>query len=146
MSRIRHADSSTIIATYDAMLQMKISSVISKIGFDDSGVTWVIFDPEKNYPNTIIGSLLFGTRGSDYGFYDETKNEIWISTKTIRSGCSEPIMAKRFYFSRNISSIQPDLLADVILDEITHFQTSADHGTSKYDNKLKANREKYYNF
>ena len=144
MSKIRYNNKSAHIAIYETLLQEKITAVCRKIGFDDSQVFWVIFDAESFYSNKTMSSILVGTRGRDYGFFDPDTHEIWVSTKAIQMTQSRSTNVLKTSILPNKTNHESDFLADVLLDEITHFQTGANHGETKYDRKLRENREKYY--
>lgn len=146
MSNIRYDDNSSHMAGYKKLLQAKIYSVCQSIEFDDEGISWVIFDAKKAYPDGIIGSILVGSKGSDYGFFNPRTGEIWISIEAIQRGASVTSMVDTIAISMCKPSKRDDFLADVLLDEITHYQTRADHGTREYDDKLRENRRRYYNF
>ena len=144
MSKIRYNNQSAHIATYEMILQEKITEVCRKIGFDDSQVSWVIFDADDFYPNKIASSILIGTRGSDYGFFDHNTREIWISKNAIQMAKPRITNILKNSVLSNTLNRESDFLADVLLDEITHFQTGANHGETKYDRKLQENHAKYY--
>lgn len=144
MSNIRYDDNSSHMAVYKELLQAKIYSVCQSIEFDDEGISWVIFNAKKAYPDDIIGPILVGRKGSDYGFFDPRKGEIGISIEAIQRGASVTSMVDTIAISMFKPSKRDDFLADVLLDEITHYQTGANHGTPKYDDKLRDNRRRYY--
>ena len=144
MSEIRYYNQSSYIALYNTLLQEKITEVCRKIGFDDSRVSWVIFDAESFYQNKITSSILVGTRGRDYGFFKTDTHEIWISTKAIQMTQARSRSLLKTSMLLNTPKHESDFLADVLLDEITHFQTGRDHGDVKYDRKLRENHDKYY--
>lgn len=124
------------------VLQDKIKIICKRIGFDDSGVLWIIFNPASRYRNATRHAILVGLYGMDYGFAKPDINQIWISTKAISSdSCSSSPKTLNALFRK---SAQRDLLADVILDEITHIQTGLDHGDENYEHRLKENVVKYY--
>lgn len=124
------------------VLQDKINIVCERIGFDDSGVLWIIFNPVSRYRNTIHHAILGGSCGMDYGFTIPDMNQIWISTRAISSEKWLPttkVMGDLLW-----KSASRDLLTDVILDEITHIQTGLDHGDEDYEYRLKVNVVKCY--
>ncbi len=129
---------------YKEILQKKISSVCSKIGFDDAKITWLIFDPNEKERKNAFDHIRIGMNGKDYGFCIPAENKIWISTLSImKDKDSSPINRIRSQL-KIPRDVEEDFLADVIIDEITHIQTNCDHGNSKYDRKLQENAEKYY--
>lgn len=73
MSKIRYNNQSAHIAIYEMVLQEKITEVCRKICFDDSQISWVIFDAESFYSSKIASSVLVGTRGRDYGFLSQIR-------------------------------------------------------------------------
>lgn len=133
-----------LYVNYEEILQKKISSVCSKIGFDDAKITWLIFDPNEKGRKNAFDHIRIGMNGKDYGFCIPAENKIWISTLSImKDKDSSPI--NRICSQLKIpGNVEEDFLADVIIDEITHIQTNCDHGNSKYDKKLQENAEKYY--
>lgn len=144
MSNIRYDNNSCNFANYQKILQAKITDICQKIAFDDAGVAWVIFDAKKNYSNCINSSFLVGMRGCDYGFFDCKTDEIWISIDAIQRGFSATSITDKIPKLIPKPLKKDDFLANVLLDEITHYQTRANHGTTKYDNKLQENIRKYY--
>ena len=144
MSKIRYNNQSAHIAIYEMVLQEKITEVCRKICFDDSQISWVIFDAESFYSSKIASSVLVGTRGRDYGFFVPDTHEIWISTKAIQMAQPKNTSLLKKSVLPNTVKQESDFLADVLLDEITHFQTGANHGEAKYDRKLRENYERYY--
>ena len=86
-----------------------------------------------------------GTKGKDYGvtiFPDTIGISILAIDKDIFYGNS--IMKKMNPLLKNRISNSEDILADVILDEITHVITKRDHDTDLYDKKLEEYRKRYY--
>lgn len=147
------------LANYKKILEDKIHVIRSAIGFYNRDITFYIFDPdlrrkyeEKNdlfciiLAKTDVGSgIKRPYSGRDYGYCIPEKKEIYISTIAIQS----PLFS---FSGNNVFSVlgqsrraNSDLLANVIIDEITHFQTGADHGQLKYDTKLNENLTRYYN-
>lgn len=122
------------------ILQNKIDIICEKIGFSDLGVLWTIYDPISLYKNSIQHAVLIGKNGRDYGFSCPILHQIWISTKAIL--CNNDVFANEV--SNALRGRRDDLLADVILDEITHIQTGADHGNPRYECELKKNQRRYY--
>lgn len=141
MSKIEYDFKNTIIlyADYKKILQNKISKVCSKIEFDDSKITWVIFNPDEHEREDFLGYIgrfcgwnLRRYCGWDYGHCNPKKNKIWISTLSIMKDYDASRLKK------------DDFLADVIIDEITHIQTDSDHGSAKYDMTFRENMINYY--
>lgn len=128
------------LVDYSEILQRKITSICNSIGFNDSKITWVIYDPPKPNLSNLTNKIRIGHNGLDYGFTLLTKNEIWISTSSIMKDVDLPLASKIFKKPEDGN----DFLARVILDEITHVQTDCDHGMDKYDRKLEENCRKYF--
>ena len=124
------------------LLQQKIEIICERIGFDDSGVLWIIYDPRSWYRNKIHCAVLAGTQGEDYGFAKISVNQIWISTRSILSSTCWPTTRAAAVLLQK--SVKRDFLADVILDEITHIQTHCNHGDDAYERQWAINRIKYY--
>ena len=87
MRRIIFHNSVSEQPVYKFVLQQKIAEVCKAIGFDDSDITWIIFD-NRNF-NLIkhtanygwnLGELFTVNHGEDYGYCYPARNEIWIST------------------------------------------------------------------
>lgn len=138
-------DTNVLLAVFKEILEKKIIEVCNRLGFDDSDVTWHIFDP-KNKSNCILSQMLIGTRGKDYGYCNPKSKSIWISTFAIMNSEMHSIQSN--FSTLNNNRLHPsssDLLANVIIDEITHLQTNCNHGTSKYDNQLLSNLRMFYN-
>lgn len=131
MSRIKYNDSNWLdIQGYKNTLQKKIERVCEQIRFDDSKITWIIYNPVAHitkYPDI-----------NRSGFCMPSKNEIWISTFSIDTAINYGVTKTQF---KN----KTEFLADVILDEITHFQTNCDHSDEKYEKKYLENMNIYYN-
>lgn len=146
MSNIKYDIKGSLYMNYMKILENKISIVCNKIGFDDSHITWFIFDADerKRESKNIMDSLRIGYTGKDYGFSYINKNEIWISTLSIRKDKN----SVQFNMIGNLPKLplkkENDFLASVIIDEITHIQTGCDHGSYEYDIKLQENTEIYY--
>lgn len=133
MRRIIFHNSVSEQPVYKFVLQQKIAEVCKAIGFDDSDITWIIFD-NRNF-NLIkhtanygwnLGELFTVNHGEDYGYCYPARNEIWISTFTLQQAAPA---ARKVYISSTPSICKRDILADVLIDEITHIQTQCDHNT-----------------
>jgi hypothetical protein len=147
MSNIKFDSKRTAIVlyvNYEEILQEKINSVCGKIGFDDTKITWFIFDSNETDRKNTLAHIRIGLNGKDYGFCIPVKNKIWISTSSIMKDKNLSLINKMRSQLKRLGDIEEDFLADVILDEITHIQTNCNHGSSKYDRKLQENAEKYY--
>lgn len=143
MSKIKFCEGVySCLALLSDILQDKINIISKRIGFDDSNVMWIIYNPSSHYKNAISYTLLAGSYGTDYGYCFPGKKQIWISTKAILHIGNLPIAKAMCIFQYN--AVNQDLLADVILDEITHIQTGLNHGDKTYDWRLIENRVKYY--
>lgn len=132
------------LAVYVSALQRKIDEVCRKIGFNDSKVEWHIYEPKidgisKN--NRVFQEVLIGRNGEDFAYTDVNKNEIWISTLSLKKGDNINSLIKQPFKSCNN---ERDFLAEVIIDEITHIQTGLNHGETQYDNQFLQNIKKYY--
>lgn len=143
MSKIEYnSNTGSTLSMYRQILQEKISSVCSKTGFDDSEITWIIFEHDATPTNTILDSFFIGMHGKDYCYCDSVQKKIWISTLALqRSG--NPIMSNAADISGR-KSAGDDFLADVLIGGITRIQTGESHGDSSYDEKFRENKEKYY--
>ena len=139
MSNIVCEPNKLFLAVYKSTLQKKIDIVCKKIDFDDSLIQWNIYEPET-HNNTAIG-ILVGIKGSNYGFCDPYQNKIWISTLSIQK---ELKTNKLFSNILCLHKKQNDFLAEVIIDEITHIQTKANHGDSDYARLYEQNVCRYY--
>lgn len=148
MRRIIFHNSVSEQPVYKFVLQQKIAEVCKAIGFDDSDITWIIFD-NRNF-NLIkhtanygwnLGELFTVNHGEDYGYCYPARNEIWISTFTLQQAAPA---ARKVYISSTPSICKRDILADVLIDEITHIQTQCDHNSISYKAKLGENKRKYY--
>jgi len=128
---------------YKVILQKKIECVCQKIGFDDSKVVWIVYDPraEKKTEKTTIAKMHIDLNGKDYGYCIPQQNQICISTLSIQKEYS---VLKKYNNIIGMKKEADDFLAYVIIDEITHFQTESNHGNKKYDDKFLDNLQKYY--
>lgn len=126
---------------YKKVLQSKIDKVCSKIGFDDSKIQWLIYNPKSN--KTSLAQILVGLNGEDYGYCNPNDNMIWISTLSIQKDASSSPL-KNYNNLLKLQKDTNDFLANVIIDEITHIQTKSNHGSAKYDDKFKDNVMRYY--
>ena len=81
MRRIIFHNSVSEQPVYKFVLQQKIAEVCKAIGFDDSDITWIIFD-NRNF-NLIkhtanygwnLGELFTVNHGEDYGYYLEASS------------------------------------------------------------------------
>lgn len=128
---------------YIKILQSKINSVCKIIGFDDSKIQWIIYDPIMR--KTLLKQISEGFSGKDYGYCIPGKNIIYISTLSIQKNDSNSLFEKyHTVLPSNKYKDKDDFLANVIIDEITHFQTHCNHGSLIYDKKFKENINKYY--
>ena len=146
MSNIKyHFERTTILHTdYKKILSDRIAAVCRKIGFDDSGVTWIIFEPDKRQGRCVIYNIMNEFDGRNYGFCIPSRKEIWISTISIL-GARYALPGSRIYDIVKLPGMyKTDILTKVILDEITHIQTNRDHGSREYDAKLSENAARYY--
>ena len=130
-------------------LQEYLNKVLSAIGESDAGITWYICE-EKNlpdYPRDPLTKLLNEAFSSMWNLqcgrsYIPTK-EIWISTAAIMTGTSRK-MGSPVLNSVMPKRREPELLVDVILDELAHIKTGLDHGNPVYDGVLRDYRDRYY--
>lgn len=129
---------------YKEKLNQKIQDVCSKIGFDDSNITWVIYNPKSKSKDKLLNNIFIGINGKDYGYSILQYNEIWISILSITSKYSMLIEDRIAEILKLNNEKGKDFLANVILDEVTHIQTKCDHGDNQYDEKLKENYKLYY--
>lgn len=146
MSNIKYDFKNTAIlyVNYEEILEKKINSVCSKIGFDDSKITWFIFNPDEQKSKNNIGHIRIGYGGKDYGFCVPSENKIWISTLSIMKDRNASPLNIIHYRAKLPGMKEDDFLANVILDEITHIQTGYNHGSDEYDRKFQENVKKYY--
>lgn len=148
MSRIVFHNSVSEQPAYKLALQQKITEVCRAIGFDDSDITWTIFDNKDFYLRKhavsygwTLEELFAVNRGADYGYCYPARNEIWVSILALQQVAYTP---------RNMPTglasplYKNDILADILIDEITHIQTRRDHDDICYEIKLKENKSKYY--
>ncbi len=90
-----------------------------------------------------ILSLKIAKVCSKIGFDDS--NIIWISTLAIhQSGSIFEVEMRNMLNPLEAYETRNDFLAEVIIDEITHFQTQKDHGDNIYEKEHINNRIKYY--
>lgn len=131
---------------YSMILQNVIKKISKKIGEDFYNIKWVIFDTNNRRKNNTknelmkVSPLFIVSQGADYGFYDYKSQEIWISTMALRSSGWNNLSLPNLISGRN----KPDLLVNVILDELAHLKTGEDHGSREYDNQLKMYRNRHY--
>ncbi len=125
------------------ILGNKISKVCSRIGFDDSKITWIVFDPNEKEKENFFAHIR-GYYGCDYGYCVPEINKIWISTLSIMKDDDASPLKKIHSQLKLLLLNKEDFLANVIIDEITHIQTGSDHGSEKYDTQLRENLISYY--
>ena len=143
MSRIEYDNSVKMIGDvyhYKTILQDKINEICKKIGYDDFGVTWHIFDPQEG--KNQIEKMMVDDDGEAYGYCILPQKEIWISTLAIPKQILSTDREKNVFLE--VNKEQEDILAEVIIDEITHIQTGLNHGDLGYDKKLEDYFKKYY--
>ncbi|MBO4510694.1 MAG: hypothetical protein J5718_05055 [Lachnospiraceae bacterium] len=155
MSNIIYRNTSTAVRgiEYSEILQKKITEVCKKIGYDDSDVTWEIFDsfPENadGSPKTVNEQIQAYTEtdGPNYACTFLDNNKVCISFKAIRvESCSSDLDLKLsdLVASKKEINAAEDELAEILIDEITHLQTRKDHGDDIYERKRLENRNKFY--
>lgn len=148
-------DSSVQILYFDykKLLSDKIKSVCSKVGFSYNGIKWIIYKPKTsniycNNPEQ-FQKLLIDLKVNDYGFCVPQKRTIYISTLALENEYSVNSLLNgklkqlsRLGFPAHNGK---DLLANIILDEITHIATGGrNHGDAVYEEKFKELRNAYY--
>ena len=121
-------------------LNKKIDDICTKIGFDDSNIMWIIYTPKTYTP---LIDLICDYRESSYGYCCPSEKKIFISTEPIQDAIQKKLLFKCIPSSSYRK--ENDLLANVILDEITHIQTGCDHGNANYNKRHQKNRNLYYN-
>ncbi len=145
MSCIKYDDTVAVesVTFYRAVLQTKIMDVCRKIHFNDSHVTWIIFDAsltrrkkQKKWSGTSISTNVLPLRDEEYAYCDVTTNEIYISTEVIRRIANSMTTQISFHLR---SSQNVDWPAEVIIHEITHIQTKRDHDNPIYIKKYHEN-------
>ena len=143
MSNIVLEKNVPLLAAYPIILNKKIAKVCRKINFDDTGITWIIYNPTRQFSTNILLDLISRKATNDYGYCIPEINKIWISTKAIHA---DPYSLSLQINNDIQSFMKPnkDLLADVILDEITHIQTRCNHRNPEYEKKYKENYDMYY--
>lgn len=129
-----------LLCDYKKILQEKIDKVCQKIGFNDSDISWYIYDPKQN--KNSIDQIFVGLNGRDYGYCIPHKKEIYISTLSIQKDVNSTLLKK--YSELLKLPKTDDFLANVIIDEITHIQTKQNHGNSEYEKKFIENANKFY--
>lgn len=141
MSKITYAQNCIISGhLYKELLEKKIKDICSKIAFNDSGVTWIIYD-SINMESSTFGLHLAKKQENPFGYCNTFEKKIYISNHSLNSDFfNSPFKASSALVDRK----QKDLLANVIIDEITHLQTGYDHGHPKYEQQLSENHRKYY--
>lgn len=130
---------------YRAILRTKILDVCRKIHFNDSHVTWIIFDPyitrqreQKELSETSISTNTLPLQGNDYAYCKIENNEIYISTEVVRQIANPMKTQIHSQSSQNI-----DMPTAVIIDEITHIQTKRGHGNTVYNKQYQKNTDLY---
>lgn len=133
---------------YVETLKNKINLVCKRIGFDDSKVIWHIYEPKQNNTmgeNSILERILIGQKDERYGYTDIEWKEIWIPTLSIKNEIGIDNEVNRAINGVvNFGKINRELLADVIIDEITHIQTGLNYGNKEYDALLIDYTNRYY--
>lgn len=157
MSKIIYRNGQTMVLGFDhkKVLQEKISKVCRKIHFDDSGVTWEIFDSFTEYADgrkkKVSERPFVGIKndGSDYAATDIQKRIVYVSLMAIG-------LDRRFagmMLSANLPGLNlgmpryrkyEDKLANILIDEITHLQTGKGHKSEIYNEKFRENMRMYY--
>ena len=126
---------------YREILSKKIKLVCSKVRFEYNDIKWIIYDNDISKPLELWNEKKVKNQ---YGYCIPKEKTIYISTVSIKH---EMCRANRFQKIKeymNINEKKQDLLADVILDEITHIITNNGHGSVKYDTTLNKLRNIYY--
>lgn len=140
------------------MLQKKITDVCRRIGYDDSGVVWEIFDSFVEYADgrrkTSSFNRIFAgikTDGADYASTDVKKRVVYVSLMAIRLDRNYVGVSLTPNFLPLNSGLEfgrvrkyEDKLANILIDEITHLQTGEDHGSKKYEKQFDRNIKLYY--
>lgn len=133
------------LVIYSQILQENISAVCNKIEFDDSEITWIIYDSKATYSNIVLKSALARPHRKDYAFCKPEQREIWISLLALHRSQNLIISKTASFFPYTSTTFGANnFLVNVLLDEITHIQTGHDHGSPIYDAQLRSNAEKYY--
>lgn len=116
---------------YKVALADGVSNIIKKLGENFDYVQWVIFDADElfSHRSKMFVASLYPRQGKEYGFCRLKENEVWISTLTIQS--YNPLISKRIDLLGH--TVHTDLFTNVIIDELAHIKSRADHNTAEYD-------------
>ncbi len=136
---------------YCEVLRNKIRNVCYRIGFDDSNIKWIIFDPyiarlQEKENLLSIGKLeqdyllarFEPLKGGEIAHCNISRREIYISTKVVDEICSTQVNSRLLHPLRKV-----DFPAEVIIHEITHIQTNRNHNDPKYIRKRDENERRY---
>ena len=148
MSKIVFHNSVPEQSTYKLALQQKITEVCRAIEFDDSDIIWKIFNNsdfnvKKHAMNCgwDLEGLFTVKRGEDYGYCYPKRNEVWISILALQQ---DTCALKNISTGLALPLYRDGILADVLIDEITHMQTKRDHNDPYYNFKFEENKSKYF--
>ena len=129
-------------SAYRVILQETINDVLKKIKISDEGIKWFIVEEEKFKEmdrvslNKLSPISPFIKEKNRYGCCDMERRIIWISTEAIHTA---PFPVERVFPKR-----RPNLLVNVILDELTHIVTKRKHGDEIYEEQFESFKRKYY--
>lgn len=167
MSNIKSYGNKSTIETYAiSKLEYYINKVLRAIGENDDDITWYICEESDlpNGPHLIPPVIENITRiantpfiNSKFGCCDYKTKEIWISTDALLTALSPSrnrafqvidFCLLRHFGNKKHNEIQmqqmPSILIRVIVDEITHIRTQADHGEAKYEEQWKKYWQMYF--
>ena len=136
---------------YCEVLRNKIRNVCYRIGFDDSNIKWIVFDPyivrlQENKNLLPIGKLkqdyllaqFNPLKDGEIAHCSVSRREIYISTKVVDTISSTQINSRLLHPLRKV-----DFPAEVIIHEITHIQTGRNHNDPEYKRKRDENERRY---
>ena len=121
-------------------LAQQILHVCRKLDFDDSSVTWLIYDPLESTVCNPTSKTDIGTHTDDYCHCDIDEKKIYISTFAI--GLAR-ILTDHDKCDRK--SPVNNILAELIIEEISKVQTCCSTYNNKVALKRRENIFKYYN-
>lgn len=160
MSNIKSYGIKTIESSLISKLDYYINKVLRAIGENDNDITWYICE-ECDLPTHLIPPFIeritrianISFINSKFGCCDYRTKEVWISTHALLTALSPSW--DRMMQAVNFSSLHqfrsgsnkrqvPPILIQVIIDELTHIKTRADHGEPAYEEQFNKYWQKYF--
>lgn len=140
MNIVRDSSCNSLCYMDEITLRNVLNKIKSVLGSDfPDNVKWILFDADAKFRSSMSSfeKVFYPRKGKEYGFYDTCKKEIWVSTLAVRRYNNRQLLRTNATLLQQVQPEHPNLLIDVIIDEITHAITGKNHDSIIYNQKYK---------